>query len=245
MKNKKRIIIIALSIIVIAIAGIIGAKIAKNKKDNEMIDVTIKKWNKKDDEYVICRVARKDYNIESDMSTDLPCFYFHAPGLTREDIKKRDDYVGTIDYYNAYGGCDMENVDILFSDNNYIGLYEYEDGIYYAFNMMSEIHEGKSMFITTPMTLGLYTWVGDNEIDNIPNHEKTENFFKTFTFDYLCKFYGRLDEKYANIDKENQIIKVSGCFTKNYKIFENAVTIDYANKTLTMHYPDHEDMVYE
>ena len=59
-------------------------------------------------------------------------------------------------------------------------------------------------------------------------------------------FYGRLDKEYVTIDNENQTIEVAGAMVnKNYKIFENALTIDYKNKTLTTHYPDHEDVVFK
>ncbi|WP_026835363.1 hypothetical protein [Eubacterium xylanophilum] len=239
----KKIVIIISVIIIITFGLLLVVKNLESTVTECPDKVEMMQWNK-GREYNGILETKLDGKVNySDDGATGPLAYFNSP-LTLEDMVSANSkiYAGKL-----AEGTDREK-DIFLYDNSLYALEKSKDekqenGDYVFYNLSASAeYKIDRVWFPMPVKLAFDADIYQLHLDH--NDCLTKDLF-AYSFEELCDFYGKLDDKTVSIDKENQIIRCDGCSQGDQKIIKDFLTIDYGKKTVMTYFNKKQAYVWE
>lgn len=204
----------------------------------EIKQVQIRQWDDKSKYYVI---AESDGDWNSDPRYPIARISHSSKSLD-DFAKENKDFVS--DYTYVYCGTKFD-AKLFYKDNNYYVMYEVKSPksdyvCYYIDNLCADIFiNNKSTYAPAMMTLYLKKKLGDMILK-----KDISSYFDNYTFEQTKEFYERMDKEFYSIDEEHHIISVRGSSYNDAEYVDNALVIDFDNRTITARDADGNEEVY-
>lgn len=161
-----------------------------------------------------------------------------------EKVRTYDDNIDVDTMDILYGEQVIEDMSVIFVQNNYYGLFfDEKKNQHVITGLVGEVVcEDRKLNFVMPGRISInHNYDKSETVKNI-----IDDFFGMVGFDDAMEFYNRFTNDCADIDKDNQTITVDGYDRANDEYIEDFITIDWKNKMFTYKAPDStEKVVYK